>query len=324
MNLELKYGKIEDICQRDVRALAGKITPAVLAEAAKRTGVVLVKSPLCLGNLVWLGIACALHMSLDFACILTMTLKLLEDQQAFYSSELGKARRNGQRQERGKAGKTGKGKHGKSKHCPQRDDPTRLSEEAFVKARRRMPLAFWVNLIIILGEQFQEQHRSLLTFHGDRLLAVDGTCIDMANWKRLRDYFGTAKNARGRQSVQARMVMLQFPFIRLLVEAAVKHAIDPLRLSFKNALRELFAMHSSLVIAQGRWVHVSLEKLLDRVAEHQVPYRPGRSYPRRKQSSNHKRKSKHPRGSKTTKAPQSRNRKPKAAKRQRAKSSKKG
>jgi hypothetical protein len=224
----------------------------------------------------------------------------LEDQQAFYSSELGKARRNGQRQERGKAGKTGKGKHGKSKHCPQRDDPTRLSEEAFVKARRRMPLAFWVNLIIILGEQFQEQHRSLLTFHGDRLLAVDGTCIDMANWKRLRDYFGTAKNARGRQSVQARMVMLQFPFIRLLVEAAVKHAIDPLRLSFKNALRELFAMHSSLVIAQGRWVHVSLEKLLDRVAEHQVPYRPGRSYPRRKQSSNHKRKSKHPRGSKTT------------------------
>ncbi|MGI6418302.1 MAG: transposase [Thermoguttaceae bacterium] len=515
---ELRAEVWEDICQRDVRALAGKITPAVLAEAAKRTGVVLVKSPLCLGNLVWLGIACALHMSLDFACILTMTVKLLEDQQAFYSSELGKARRNGQRQERGKAGKTGKGKHGKSKHCPQRDDPTRLSEEAFVKARRRMPLAFWVNLIIILGEQFQEQHRSLLTFHGYRLLAVDGTCIDMANWKRLRDYFGTAKNARGRQSVQARMVMLQFPFTRLpyryelcpldegevtiarrlaqhlakndlvlldacfwsygllcdiqmrgaffalpikgkrlnlkavrnfgrqdkevcwtpkdsrgqwrkeglqgsinlrvityqipgfraqklatnlldrakisrddwvrlagdctaegrfqpglchrrweiettyrelkveqgmngnlrgrtpeciqyevaghvvlyllvrwlMVEAAVKHAIDPLRLSFKNALRELFAMHSSLVIAQGRWVYVLLEKLLDRVAEHQVPYRPGRSYPRRKQSSNHKRKSKHPRRSRTTKAPQSRNRKPKAAKRQRAKSSKKG
>ncbi|MGI6417377.1 MAG: hypothetical protein ACOX1P_17080 [Thermoguttaceae bacterium] len=115
---ELRAEVWEDICQRDVRALAGKITPAVLAEAAKRTGVVLVKSPLCLGNLVWLGIACALHMSLDFACILTMTVKLLEDQQAFYSSELGKARRNGQRQERGKAGKTGKGKHGKSKHCP--------------------------------------------------------------------------------------------------------------------------------------------------------------------------------------------------------------
>ena len=94
---ELRAEVWEDICQRDVRALAGKITPAVLAEAAKRTGVVLVKSPLCLGNLVWLGIACALHMSLDFACILTMTVKLLEDQQAFYSSELGKARRNGQR-----------------------------------------------------------------------------------------------------------------------------------------------------------------------------------------------------------------------------------
>ena len=91
----------------------------------------------------------------------------------------------------------------------------------------------------------------------------------------------------------------------LMVEAAVKHAIDPLRLSFKNALRELFAMHSSLVIAQGRWVYVLLEKLLDRVAKYQVPYRPGRSYPRRKQSSNHRRKSKHPRRSRTTKAPQS-------------------
>lgn len=500
----------EEIRQRDIRAFASKITPAVIAEAGKRTGVVLVKSPLCLGNLVWLGIASALHMGLDFACILTTTLKLLEDQQGFYSTEVGKARRNGQRRTKREGGQAGKGKRGKSKHHPKRDDPTGLTEEAFVKARRRMPLSFWVNLITILGEQFQEQHRSLLTFHGYRLLAMDGTCIDMANWKRLKDHFGTSKNARGEQNAQARMVMLQFPLTRLpyryelcpldngevtiarrlsrhlvkndlvlldacfwsygllwdiqnrgaffalpikgkrlnlkrvdslgrqdeemcwtpkdtrgqwrkeelpksinlrvityqipgfraqklatnllsaskisrddwvrlandctekgkfqpglchrrreiettyrelkveqgmngnlrsrtpesiqyevaghvvlyllvrwlMVEAAVKHGLDPLRLSFKNALRELLTIHYSLVIAQGRWVHVLLRKLLDRIAEHQVPYRPGRSYPRPKQSTNHKRKSKHPE--------KSRNAKRKAGKRHKAKSSNKG
>lgn len=499
---ERRCGVREEICQRDVRAFANKVTPAVIAEAAKRTGVALAKSPLCLGNLVWLGIASAMHISSDFSSVLTTTLKLLEDQQGFYSTDLGKARRNGQRQK--------KRKSGQSNHNPKQDDPTQVTEEAFVKARHRMPLAFWVNLIIILGEQFQEQHRSLLTFHGYRLLAMDGTCIDMANWKRLKDHFGTAKNAQGDQNVQARMVMLQFPFTRLpyryelcpldngevtiarrlsqhlmtndlvlidacfwsygllwdiqnrgaffalpikgiklnlkrerslggqdkvmcwapkdsrgqwqkeglpksillrvmtyqipgfraqklatnqldvskishedwvrlahdctengvfqpglfhrrweiettyrelkveqgmngnlrgrtpksiqyevaghvvlyllvrwlIVESAVKHGLDPLRLSFQHALRELLLMHTSLVIAQPRWAQVLLHRLLDRVAEHQVPYRPGRSYTRRKKSSNHKRKSKHPQ-----KGPDA---KPEPGKTQKAKPSNKG
>lgn len=482
----------EQISQHDIRSFSSKITPAVIAEAASRTGVTLVKSPLCLGNLVWLGIASALHMSLDFASILTVTLKLLQDQQEFYSTELGKAKQNGQRR---KTNNQKKGQPPKSKHHPRREDPTEVSEEAFVKARHRMPLSFWVNLIIILSERFQKQHQSLLTFHGYRLLAIDGTCIDMGHWKRLKDHFGTAANAKNdRPHAQGRMVMLQFPLTRLpyryelcpldngevtiarrlaqhlckndlvlldacfwsyglfwdiqnrdaffaiplkgkrinlkrvrrlgqkdqvmcwtpkdsrgqwrkeelpksiklrvitykipgfrdqklitnaldekripredwirlandctesgdfkpgayhrrweiettyrelkveqgmngnlrsrtpesiqfevaghivlyflvrwlIVEAAVSHGIDPLRVSFKNALRELLTMHASLVTAEGRWVYVLLRRLINRIAEHQVPYRPGRSYPRRKQSTNHKRKSKHPR--KTTNA----------------------
>jgi hypothetical protein len=471
----------EEIRQQDMRAFATKITPAVITETAVRTGVKLVKSPLCLGHLVWLGIASALHVGMDFASILTMTLRLLEDQQGFYASKLGQQRRKGRQRE--------KKRRGKRKHHPKLEDPTRLSEEAFVKARRRMPLEFWMNLIIILGERFQEQHQSLLKFRGLRLLAMDGTCIDMGHWQRLKSYFGMASNAKGKQYAQARMVMLQFPFVRLpyryelcpldqgevtiarrlaqhlskndlvlldacfwsyglfwdiqnrgaffalplkdkrinwkpgrclgrqdqlmswapkdsrgqwkqeklpasmplrvityqvpgfppqklitnlldaqripredwvrlasdctnngrfqpglchrrweiettyrelkveqgmngnlrsrtpesvqfevaghvvlyflvrwlIVEAALQHGLDPLRLSFKNALRELLAMHASLVIAEGPWIHVLLGKLLDRIATHQVPYRPGRSYPRLKQSTNHKRKSKHPR-----------------------------
>lgn len=497
----------EEIRQQDIRAFASKITPAVIAEAAGRTGMKLVKSPLCVGNLVWLAIATAMHIGVDFATILTKTLQLLEDQQEFYSTKLGNEKRKGQRQKQ----ESGKKKSAKSKHHPKCDDPTELSEEAFVKARRRLPVSFWMNLIIILGEQFQEQHRSLLMFRDFRLLAMDGTCIDMGNWKRLKAHFGTASNAKGKQHAQARMVMLQFPLARLpyryelcaldhgevtiarrlakhlckndlvmldacfwsyglfwdiqnrgaffavplkgkninlkrvrslgrqdqlmcwrpkdsrgqwkkenlpksielrvityripgfraqklvtnvlddaqipredwvrlasdctengqfkpglyhrrweiettyrelkveqgmngdlrsrtpesvqfevaghvvlyflvrwlMVEAAVKHGIDPLRLSFKNALRELLLIHDSLVTATtSRWVNVLLGRLLDRIAEHRVPFRPGRSYPRLKKSTNHKRKSKAPRKSKNAKR--------KAATRHRAKAKKKG
>lgn len=468
----------DDIRQRGIRAFADKVTPALLAETAKRSRVRLVKCPLGLMNLTWLGIAAAIHTSCDFASVLTGTLKILQDHQTFGSSTIGKAKKNGKRRKR---------KQG-SKHHPHRNDPTEVTEEAFVQARRRMPLSFWVNLIILLGEAFQEKHADQLKFREFRLLAIDGTCINLPNWKKLRDHFGTAKNARGKQAAQARMVMLQFPLARLpyryelcplddgevtiarrltqhlqkndlllldacfwsyglfwdiqnrdaffaiplkgkkinlkstgrartndaeacwtpkdtrgqwkkeslppsiklrvityqlpgfraqklltnvlsrqrvsredwvrltsdcsqdgrlkpglyhrrweiettyrelkveqglekslrgrtpesiqfevaghvvlyflvrwlMVESGVKHGIDPLRLSFKNALRELNAMIPSLLIASDSWARTLLGRLLDRISEHQVPSRPGRSYPRRKQSTNHKRKSKHP------------------------------
>ncbi len=106
-------------------------------------------------------------------------------------------------------------------------------------------------------------------------------------------------NLRGRtpESIQfeiAGHVVLYHLIRTLLVEAAVKHGIDPLRLSFTNALRELLRIHAALVTAHPRWARILLARLLDRIAEHQVPYRPGRSFPRRKKSTNHKRHSKHP------------------------------
>lgn len=474
--------------EQGIRGFSKQITPYVIAEAGRRTGVKLARSPLCLANLVWLGISCALHVKDDFATVLGATLKLLEDQQEFFSTDVGKATKNGRRRERRARNSR------QSKHRPIREDPSALSEEAFVKARRRMPLSFWVNLIIVLGERFQEQHQSRLMFRGFRVLAMDGTCIDLPNWKRLRNHFGTAKNGGGRRKAQARMVMLQFPFVRLpyryelcpldngeatiarrlsqhlskndlllvdacfwsygllwdiqkrqaffalpmkkkinlkrihrlgsqdqlmqwtpkdsrgqwrkerlpksitlriityqlpgfrsqklatnvlstsripredwvrlatdcskkgkfapglyhrrweiettyrelkvdqgmkghlrsrspesiqfeiaghvvlyflvrwlMVEAAVEYGIDPLRLSYCHALREFEAMRPSLVNANRPWLHVLLRRLLKRIVEHIVPYRPGRTYPRRKQSTNHKRKSKHPRKRKSTK-----------------------
>ena len=69
----------------------------------------------------------------------------------------------------------------------------------------------------------------------------------------------------------------------LIVEAAVKHDLDPLRISFVEAVRELDAMRPSLLSATPPWAaQVLLPRLLDRIAAHRVPVRPGRHYPRKK------------------------------------------
>jgi hypothetical protein len=474
------------IRQQGIRSFASRLTPAVLAAAAARTGVRMVNSPLNLATLVWLGVASAIHVSLDFATILTQTLQLLEDQPGFSASSLGRERQYARRRRRHR-----------SKHSPHRQDRTQVSEEAFCKARLRMPLAFWFNLIILLGELFEQEHAPLVHFRGFRLLAMDGTEIDLPQWKALRDHFGQAKNKFGLHQPQARMVMLQLALARLpyryelcplsegeitiarrlvrhlrpddlvlldagfwsyglmwdiqhrgayfalrlrggvnlqdvrspsgrggrrsrddrrvtwtpkdsrgqwrraglprtielrviryqvpgfrvqqlvtnlldvermpradwvrlttecrdkflpglyhrrweiettyrelkveqgleaalrsrtpdslkfevaghvvlyllvrwlIVEAAVKHDLDPLQLSFTQALRELNAVRDTLVTASPGWAAVLLDRLLDRIAKHRVPFRPGRHYVRKKKSSNHKRKSNAPKANAT-------------------------
>ena len=70
----------------------------------------------------------------------------------------------------------------------------------------------------------------------------------------------------------------------LIVEAAVEHGVDdPLRLSFKGALDELNDMYEILITATSeRLEEVLLPRLLERIAEHYVLLRPGRHYPRPK------------------------------------------
>ena len=194
----------DEIRQRDIRAFSRQLTPGVFAEAAGRTGIRLVKSPLCLVQLVWLGIAAAWHVTDSFASVLTLTLKLLEDQQQFSQTTLGQAKEEGKRKPAGR-----------NIHDPHRNDPTEVTEEAFSQARQRMPLEFWLTLIIILGERFETEHGELHMFRGFRVLAMDGTRVNLPNWRALRDHFGAAKNHSGVHNVQANMVMMQFPFTRL-------------------------------------------------------------------------------------------------------------
>jgi hypothetical protein len=180
----------------------------VFGEAARRVGVHLGRSALGLPTLVVLGLAAAFHRTKSFAEVLLLTLKLLEDSEHWNDSPLAAARRNGQRAQK----RRGKTRH--SKHDPRGGDPTTVTEEAFVQARQRMPLGFWAALLMVLVERFQEEHGRQLRWGEFRLLAMDGTTINLPNWKALRDHFGSAKNGKSWRA-QARMVMMQFPLARL-------------------------------------------------------------------------------------------------------------
>ena len=69
----------DQIRQRDLRVFGKILTPALMIEAAQATGVKLGNNALNYANLVWLGIAAALHGAKNFADILVLTFKLLED-----------------------------------------------------------------------------------------------------------------------------------------------------------------------------------------------------------------------------------------------------
>jgi hypothetical protein len=88
-------------------------------------------------------------------------------------------------------------------------------------------------------------------------------------------------------------VVLYFLVRWLIVEAAAEHGVNPLQISFTDALRELEQIWESMVIASPEWVaRKLLPRLLQRIASHLVPFRPGRSYPRNKKAKGKTAKSK--------------------------------
>jgi hypothetical protein len=67
----------------------------------------------------------------------------------------------------------------------------------------------------------------------------------------------------------------------LMLEAAEPQGLDPLRLSFTGALREVRDIVPALVSrSPARARRVLLPRLLGRIAGHIAPERPGRHYPR--------------------------------------------
>ena len=194
----------EQIRQHDLRAFARFLPMAVFSEAALRAGLRLGRSALALPTLAILGLAAALHRAKSFAEVLVLTVKLLEDGEHWNSSPLAAAKHNAQRT----AKRPRKTK--RSKHDPRGGDPTLVSEEAFAQARQRMPLGFWAALLVVLGERFQSQHDKRLRWREFRLLAMDGTTVNLPNWKALQDYYGCAKNGKSWRA-QTRWSCSSFP-----------------------------------------------------------------------------------------------------------------
>jgi hypothetical protein len=255
---ELRSEVWNQVQSRGVRAFTKFLTPAVFAEAARQAGCRIISSPLNLVNLVWLGLSCSLETTKTFAAVLTTTFKILNDTPHVSlptgqagSPSTGPNNRAGRRASKAR-----------SRHDPRRDDPTQVTEEAFVQARARMPLGFWIALILLVADRFAREHQATLRWKHFRLLALDGTLINLPRWSALANYYGTAKGHRGGRSPQARLVMIQFP----MAGVPYRFALGPKREAEKTAAEPLLKSlleDDLLLMDRGFWSY----GLLCRVAE---------------------------------------------------------
>lgn len=82
-----------------------------------------------------------------------------------------------------------------------------------------------------------------------------------------------------RKELAARMIAVNI--VRLIMlEAAVTHQIEPTRLSFVHALRAIIVFAPALAVEPIWKLPEIYREMLDQIADHQVPERPGRNEPR--------------------------------------------
>lgn len=255
---ELRNKVWDEIRQHDLRAFSRFLPDDVFVEAANLAGVKLGQSALSLRQMVWLGIAGAMHISKNFSGILQSTLKVLQDVFDWDPTASSKSSCKPPKLGRGKPPK-------KSKHNPHGTSATSISEEAFVQARQRMPLKFWAMLLLLLGQRFQDRHAALVRWKRFRLLALDGTTISLPAWKKLREHFGTAKNGKSKPRTQARMLMLQLPLVRM----PWRYVVGPLNRGERTMAAELleFLLRDDLVLLdRGFWSYGLFHQIQNRKA----------------------------------------------------------
>src|SRR5438270_11788874 len=135
----------ERISRLGLDAFAHILTTQRLTEAARQANVSPGNGPLNRANMVWLALSAALHRSRTFAEVLTLSLKILRDAEVGHDLFPTPA-----------AGPPPRPK--RSRHDPRRDDPTVVSEVAFVKARKAMPPSYWAALLVLLTDGFEPDH----------------------------------------------------------------------------------------------------------------------------------------------------------------------
>jgi len=87
---------------------------------------------------------------------------------------------------------------------------TIVSEEAFCQARQRLTLGFWRNLWRTLTHRFEDRFASSLLWKNTfRLLAIDGSDVDLPIAPKVTQCFGQPRNQHGRRHrPQAKLVSL--------------------------------------------------------------------------------------------------------------------
>ena len=252
----------DQVQSRGVRAFTRFLTPDVFAQAAGQAGRRIIRCPLNLANLVWLGLACSLDTTQSFATVLTTTFKILADAPHSPSRQVASPSPSVPNNRAGRrAAKT------RSKHDPRQDDPTKVTEEAYVQARARMPLGFWIALVMILADRFAGEHEDMLRWKHFRLLALDGTLVNLPRRPALADFYGTAKGNRGGRVPQARLVMLQFPRTRV----PYRFALGPKRQAEKTMAEPLLKElreDDLLLMDRGFWSY----GLFCRIAEQEASF----------------------------------------------------
>jgi hypothetical protein len=229
----------DQLRQSDCKTFARLLPDRMVRQAARQSGLAWGRGPLHVGTLVWLGLCSTVNRTKSFAGVLVLFIKLLHD--------LPEAA-------------TGKGRPGKRARAA-----AQVSEEAFVQARRKLPTPFWNTLLNLLVEAFEQQHARHAAWKDFRLLALDGTTLSLPHWKRLRDHFGSARNGRGQQRTQARLVMLQLPQTRL----PWRYALTPLSQGERTVARSLLQdlrPRDLVLMDRGFWSYGAFWQIQDQQA----------------------------------------------------------
>jgi hypothetical protein len=242
----------EEIQRHDNRAFSQFLTPDLFKKVAEQTGVPIGKSPLNWKVLVLLGIACAIHRQKAFATVLDLTLRLLIDAEGYSETCLGQMEKETKK-------RVSKNKNRVSKHNPH-GTKLNVSEEAFVQARMRMPLEIWVALLNILADRCAERHAEKMRFKKFRLLALDGTTINLPRYKSNLEYFGAPSNKALKKwkkggpkpTPQARLVMLQCPLTRTPVRC-VLNPLKPAEITSAIPLCESLRNDDLVLMDRGFW-----------------------------------------------------------------------
>jgi hypothetical protein len=125
--------------------------------------------------------------------------------------------------------------------------------------------------------------------HGRRLVEpglyhrrweIETTFYELKVTQGLEGGLRSRSEAGVRYEVAGQVLLYQLRRWRLVEAAEGAGVADPLRLSYREALRELADLGPALLKAGPRRVGPLVQRLVERLGSHAVPYRPGRHYRR--------------------------------------------